>query len=312
MRDKRPQKETMRGLWVDAVGAAEGNSDGPPLYLTLPGADGLDVQRLIDAGLLELAENDAAIAAGDLWKVVAIERSTSAYMALRKRWQGLRILNDDLKAVLASTGPLRWPLGERERWCRAHVVNLDMDGAFVCEREEDMLTFPTVRLITKLAQLHMKRPAVNWVLCLTLAAQIDWALRDCEDIQRFLGENFRREERFAQHSRKLLGDRLFEALLDDRAVDMRRLHGQEQQALLMVLVPKKIVAETHGQGWSITTTHNLRYGGARRSQRMVSWMMSFRREARVAAEPHAVYSESLANALTNVGRIATDGRLQLG
>jgi hypothetical protein len=304
----------MRQLWVDAVGVADNlagpHKTDPPLYLTLPGAHGLDVQRLIDAGLVQVAEN-GAIAPQDVWKVVAVERNNKASLVLKERLRGLRVLNQDISGILASTGPLTWPRGEYERWCRARVVNLDLNNSLRCERwDGGRAVFPTVNLVSKLAQLHLKPPALDWVLCLTLAAQIEWSSDHCEMVQWFLRENFRNEERFAVDSRALLGEHLFDALMSEHPVDMAALSGDMKQALLMVFVPKKIVRETHGQGWKILTTHNLRYGG-RDSQRMVSWLMQFTQEPRVDVEPGAVYSESLAAALAGAGVIDMDGELRL-
>jgi hypothetical protein len=309
MGENRPEKETVRGLWVDAVSEAEDDPDGPPLYLTLPGAHGHDVQRLIDAKLVRLAQN-GAVAREDIWKVVAVESNNDAFLALKRRLPGLRVLNENVKGILSSTGPLTWPRGQNEAWCRARVVNLDLSSALGCERDpDDKLVFPTIQLIWKLAQLHLKQPSLDWVLCLTVAAQIDWAPENCRAIQQFLCENFEREENFARASRALLGERLFNLLMAEEAVDMTKLSGKDQQALLMVFVPKKIVTETYQLGWRIGTTHNLRYGGPR-SQRMVSWVMHFAREPRVTAEPKAVYSESLAGTLVSAGAIAADGQLQ--
>jgi hypothetical protein len=79
----------------------------------------------------------------------------------------------------------------------------------------------------------------------------------------------------------------------------------------MVFVPKKIVSETHGLGWRVITHYNLRYGGRSRSQRMVSWLIRFTQEPRVAREPRAVYSESLAETLTGAGLIQPDGEIQM-
>jgi hypothetical protein len=307
MGENRPEKETMRRLWVEAVSEAGVDPSGPPLYLTLPGAHGLDVQRLIDAQLLRLAEN-GAVAPEDSWKVVAVESNNEAFLALKRRLPGLRVLNENIRGILSSTGPLTWPRGKNEDWCRAHVVNLDLESALGCERDASGgVVFPTVQLIVKLAQLHLKEPALDWVLCLTLAARVEWTLDDCEVAQRFLRENFKLDDSFAADSRALLGDRLFDALMEERPLDLTVLSDLEQQSLLMVLVPKKIVAETYRLGWRVSTTHNLRYGGHSRSQRMVSWVMQFTREPRVAAEPLAVYGESLAEILARVGAVDAEG-----
>jgi hypothetical protein len=309
MAEQRPDKETMRQIWVDAVAKADSPSQDPPLYLTLPGAHGLDVKRLVDAGLVRLAEN-GAIAADHVWKVVAVESNKAAYTALKSRMPGLRVLNVPISGILASTGPLTWPRGEHERWCRARVINLDLNGALHCERDaQDGLIFPTMQLIAKFAQLHLKTPALDWVLCMTVAATIDWPAEDCEFVQRFLRENFQRESQFAEDSQRLLGASLFDAINTESPVDMNALTRSEQQTLLMVFVPKKIVAETYSQGWRIATTYNVRYGGRGGSQRMASWVIRFELEPRVTAEPQAVYSESVALALSRVCTIGPDGTL---
>jgi hypothetical protein len=309
MGDNRADKATVRDFWVDVVAAADADETGPPLYLTLPGAWGLDVERLVEAGIVRLAEN-GAILEEDAWKVVAVESNNDAFLTLKKRLPGLRVLNENIRGILASTGPLTWPRGEHLRWCRAHVVNLDLSSTLRCERDEQQgLIFPTVQLIWKIAHLHLRKPSLDWVLCLTVAAAIDWPKEDCELVQRFLRENFMREDKFANDSQAFLGTDLFDAIVADEALDMNALTREEQQSLLMVFVPKKIVADTYAQGWRITTTRNLRYGGLGGSQRMASWVIEFVREPRVTAEPHAVYSECLAEALVGVATIRPDGTL---
>jgi hypothetical protein len=310
MREDRPDKRAVRELWVAAVANAAGATGGQevPLYLTLPGAHGLDIQRLVDEGLVKLAEN-RAIAAEDQWKVVAIESSGSARLELKRRFTGgLRIISDDLHAILHSTGPFTWPRGDKARYCRARVVNLDFNSSLRVERDErGTYVFPKIQLIGKLAELHMKSPSLDWVLCLTFAASIDWPLAACRQIQGFLRENFQEEEQFADDSREVLGDVLFERLLGSDPVDMGQLAEGEQQALLMVLVPKKVIRETYGRGWKVTTAHNLRYGGHGKSGRMVTWMMRFTRDRRAEEQPRALYSESLSLALTQAGLVAADG-----
>jgi hypothetical protein len=313
MGQHRPEKETMRQLWVEAVslvtGATARSRAHPPLYLTLPGSEGLDIQQLIDRRIVRLAENHA-IAPEDEWKVVAVERNSKALLKLKQKLPGLRVLNQDIKGMLASTEPLTWPQGEHEHLCRARVVNLDLDSSLRCEpRPNGRVAFPTVKLIGKFAQLHLKDPALDWMLCLTVAANIHWEPKQCEKVQSFLRENFQREERFALDSRALLGEDLFESLLSKKSLDMTTLSGVDAQALLMVFVPKKIIYDTYAQGWKIVTTRNLRYGGQDKSQRMVSWMMSFTHEPRVDDEPQAVYSENLAQTLARAGSIDPDGVL---
>jgi hypothetical protein len=311
MAKDRADKRAIREIWVGVVADANDAAETAdlPLYLTLPGAEGRDIIRLVETNILTLAEN-RAIAQKDLWKVVAVERSNGAALQLRRRFKGLKVVAQDIGGVLRSTGPLRWPEGEHERFCRARVVNLDLNSALRAERAENRTVFPTVQLVTKLAQLHLKPPALDWVLCLTVATQIDWPLDVCKTVQQFLRENFLVERKFADDSRAVLGDAVFDLLIGDEAVDFTSLSRAEQQSLLMVFVPKKIVADTYRQGWRIETTRNLRYGGQGGSARMATWVMEFQREPRVDGEPQAVYSESLSLALEVAGAVAPDGTVR--
>jgi hypothetical protein len=311
MREDRPDKQTVRGLWVDAVveAAGVGDQDAAPLYLTLAGARGLDIERLIEVGLVTLAEN-RAIADRDQWKVVAVESNNAARLELKERFTGLRVIGENLKGMLHSTGPFTWPQGEKARYCRALVVNLDFNSALRVEREEDgRYVMPTFQIIAKIAELHLKPPALDWMLCLTLAAQIDWPAEVSAQVQAFLRDNFMAEERFAASSTEVLGEQLYQRLLDQQPLDLTSLSEQEQQALLMVFVPKRVVADSFHRGWKVTTAHNLRYGGSR-SGHMVTWLMRFSQDQRGHTQPRELYSESLELALAKTGAVAADGHLQ--
>src|SRR5262245_37762567 len=85
MVEGRPAKQAMRNLWLDI--AKECNQTTPdtiPLYLTLSGAEGHDIQRLIDEGILELTET-RSVATGHQSKVVAIEHNPLAVLHLQKK-----------------------------------------------------------------------------------------------------------------------------------------------------------------------------------------------------------------------------------
>jgi hypothetical protein len=310
MAEDRPEKQTVRELWVRAViEAGSGSDEGAPLYLTLAGARGLDIERLIEEGLVSREENQA-IAEQDQWKVVAVESNNSARLELKERFTGLRIVGENLKGMLHSTGPFTWPQGEKARYCRARVVNLDFNSSLSIERDaQGHYVLPTIQIITKIAELHLKAPALDWMLCLTCAAKINWPKAACEQVQAVLRENFKAEERFANDSRTVLGDTLYERLLADETVDMATLSESEQQALLMVFVPKRIVADTYHRGWKITTAQNLRYGG-NRSGRMVTWLMHFTQDHRGQTQPRTLYSESLDLALAKTGSVGSDGQLR--
>lgn len=63
MAAERPEKQTVRGIWVEEVRRVQdaARPKGVPLYLTLPGAHGGDILALADEGIIELAENGAIV-----------------------------------------------------------------------------------------------------------------------------------------------------------------------------------------------------------------------------------------------------------
>src|SRR4051812_11420940 len=93
MSEQRPEKETVRGLWLQQVinyDQAFPEDQGEPLYLTLSGAEARDVRAVIHAGVVDLTET-GAIAREDAHKIVAVERSPSAVLALNREFRGLKI-----------------------------------------------------------------------------------------------------------------------------------------------------------------------------------------------------------------------------
>src|SRR5689334_3514429 len=105
MAKKRPAKEHLRQLWVDEVrGASDASTDkSVPLYLTLPGAQVLDIRALIKGGLLTTTET-GAVAKDEVWKVVAVEESEPAVAVLLGEIPGLRVLTSAIQNVLRGPG----------------------------------------------------------------------------------------------------------------------------------------------------------------------------------------------------------------
>src|SRR5438128_8562239 len=167
MAAERPEKATMRSLWVEEVCRADsaGATDRVPLYVTLPGAHGRDIQALVDRGVLALSETGAVGDIADM-RVVAIERSANALVELGKRFPGLKILDQSLEALLHSTGSFKWPRGEHHQLFRAQVINLDLDEPLKAPTQEGQLSFPSLALIRKDATIHADTPCVEWTLCL--------------------------------------------------------------------------------------------------------------------------------------------------
>jgi hypothetical protein len=315
MSEERPEKNAMRDLWAECVSgvAPEDVSDGenpsPPLYLSLCGAKGLDILKLAEHGVVARTET-GAIAEQDLGKVVAIEEDPQAALELRERFSGLDVLDRKVEDLLKMPSDLAWPDKKLRRILRSRVVNLDLTKSLVARIRQNQLQFPVVKMIEKFAILHAQDPHVNWSLCLTLHADLALDAGALTRISSFLADNFKREEVYAAASSGLLGDDLYERLRKGKCPDklVKELEPLDIQNLLMALVPKRIISDTHRHGWKVTTRRNLRYGTAPAAP-MVSWILDFEWDPRGSSSPKELYSESLEGAVAWVEEIDSDGQL---
>lgn len=309
MQDERPEKAAIRELWLEAVlnfDQADPNDD-VPLYLTLSGARGLDIDLLVQRQVIPTTEN-GAIPLTHRHRVVAVENNGLAVTALQKRFPGLKILEHPFHNLLRSESPLRWPDGDDERFCCARVVNLDLDASLEARLDASQLAFPVLQWVGKLAQLHATRQ-LDWTLCLTLHGETPWPHDASVAVQEFLSDNFAHDDVFASASRDLLGEDLFDEIVATKAVDLAKRRSDEQQQVLMVLVPKKIAHLACVQGWRVDTRRNLRYGGIGGRAPMVTWILDFSWDSNASRLPHTVLRDSVRSALSGVGTIEEDGTI---
>jgi hypothetical protein len=311
MAAERPEKKTVRALWVEEVRHAKAIAvdDTVPRYLTLPGALGLDIAVLVEAGLVEVTPT-GALANPRRMELIAVERSAEAVIELQRRWPGLKILTEPLQSLLRSTSMVSFPEGEHRRFFRAQVINFDLDEPLKAIVERDQLMFPVLALVRKLATLHAEPPRVDWTLCLTLHGEVAWQAESDELACRFLCSNFERDQRFSDQAQDLLGKGLYEAIRHNpRTVSVRNRPFEEQQRFIKVLVPKRIAFDAHTLGWNVDTRENLHYGGTSRRAPMVTWVMRHTSDPRASTEPDMVYREAIARSLERCGRIDSRGRL---
>ena len=311
MSEHRPEKETIRALWGDLVENVLGNVAGSnePVYTTLSGAEGRDIRALVDRGVIRLTEV-GAVAPEDAQKVVAIENRSLAVLELQERFPGLRIVTSAIQNIICGPKVFAWPEGDNKKFCRAAVVNLDLDECLKDEDDDGHTIFPILEWVSKLSQLHAQKPRTEWHLCLTLHGEINWSPSAGLEVQSFLAENFCRDSTFSKTTRGFIGDVLFERIETGAIPDMRELSRVEQQKLLMVFVPKKIASFAFQHGYRLTVDHNLHYGGGKGTAPMVTWIIHFQNDRRASANPDAVYRESLRAVLVNAGNIAADGEIQ--
>jgi hypothetical protein len=310
MDDERPEKRAVRELWVEEAVQSEIRfpEDEEPLYLTLCGAHGRDISELIDRGLVTLTETNS-ISNEDKFKIIAVESSPLAVLELQRRYPGLKILETNFQNIIRGPDPFTWPNREEESYCRARVINLDLNSSLAARVREGEVFFPILAWIAKLGRLHATPPRRDWSLCLTLHGQIEWSTEVCIFVQRFLAENFTREERFAAACKHVLGQDLCGRISQDPVLDFSGLSREAQQQLLMTFVPKLITQLVLNQGWLVDTERNLRYGAPGHAP-MVTWVVRFQWSAAALETPDQSYRVALAGILRSAGSIGVDGSIQ--
>jgi hypothetical protein len=313
MLEERPEKETMRELWASAVmEAIEAGSDGngSPLYLSLCGAKGLDILKLVERGIISRTET-GAIAEEDLGKLYAIESNRSAALTLQDEFGGLEVLENSIENILQMPSDLTVPGKKLRKVLRSKVINLDLNSCLAAELKQNQLQFPVIKMVEKLSRLHAEAPHVDWTLCLTLHAALKFHDGAFTRIAAYLAENFSKAAEYAEASSKLLGGDLYEMLSDGSCEDetAKELSAEKIQALMMALIPKRIISDTHRHGWKVSTRRNLRYGAGGAHAPMVSWILDFEWDGRSSSSPDSLYSESLNNALNGVAEIDSAGQL---
>ncbi len=296
MAEDRAPKRVIRGLWIERVVelAPEHDPEAGPLYLTLCGALGREIEMLIERGVIRRAENGEAIEEADVSKVIAVESSPEAVLALQRRFPGLRIVEKSVRDMVRSENPMAWPetRAEDRHMTRARVINLDLDEPLLVSEVQAVPRFPILTVISKMAQIHADRPD-DWVLCLTLHGQIYWTASVALSIQRFLLDNFDLEEAFRESARAHLGQELFDLVNGETAIEWEPRNIIEHQLMLMLVVPKTIAHLVASQGWRITSARCLRYGGTQSRAPMVSWILDFTWDTRGGMQGTTVYRESL-------------------
>lgn len=310
MAEERLEKGTIRSLWaaeVEAVALAHPNSSQPWL-LTLGGAEGRDIQLLIEKGVVGLTEVNS-IAEKDKNKIVAVENSTIAAAALQRKFIGLRIKEADIASLVRGDELFAWPQGDDEVCCRAHVVNLDLDTPLKALNRDGHVVFPVLAWVKKLCLLHSRSPRTDWILCLTLHGEVVWPEEVNQWTKSFLLENFRREPNFSKSCENFFGPELYGTISGHDDIDFTSLASADQQKFIMVMVPKLIANFVHNEGWRVHTEHCLRYGGDGVHAPMATWIVRFTWNGNAAITPDSLYRSALNDILSGAGNVNNDGSI---
>lgn len=272
MKKERPEKDQLRTEWIKLV--AEANEEQAtnkryPLYLTLSGAEGLDIKKLFGVGVLHRTEN-GGVDQDEFWKVVAIESNKEAHAKIQQVIPGLRVKNGDLNSLLNGDTPIRYPRGDiQDAFCAA-VINIDLNSPLHLANQE---TYTEVAWIKKIAILQGVGERKSWKLCLTLNAKLDQST--LKPLQAVLADNFRNCHVFAKRSCNYLGKSLFQKIFDNDP-DLIR-NKDDLQAALLLGMPKLLAQTLMPLGWIPEMSLAGRYGDSSSGQAlMVTWIFSFR------------------------------------
>ena len=208
MRAERSEKIVVRELWIRTLKRYDRDYQHPDelLYVTLPGAEGREIELLLEHRLIRLTEV-GSITQESMTRIAAIESSSLAVGSLQRKYPGLKIYQTNFGGLVRGDGLLTYPQGDEKACCRARVINLDLNETLAPQSDINV-SFPVLIWIQKLGELHAANPRLDWCLYLTLHGEVHWTQHVSETVRSFLRENFERAEMFCRHARAVLGAKL--------------------------------------------------------------------------------------------------------
>jgi hypothetical protein len=308
MSSDRPAKDSIRTWWVE-----EAKSRLPvarrlkvPVYFTLPGAAGRDIQALINEGLIRVNES-GGILDEDAGLIVALENNMLAYGELKKRFPGLAVRHTSVEALLGNQ-PDQYPTGLDKKLCRATIINLDFNSALQVATDGSV---KAIVLAEKFARIHegsKDRPVVPWALCLTLNASFTGADVNVESQHSFLLDQVADSDEL-----RVALQEIAPWLLEHDYDLATEADTEKLQRALACLVPTLIARTVSQHGWRVAAKYLARYGhDAQDTASMVTFVLDMTWDEAARAQPNAAAKQThgtLAQAMRAVGK---DGTVDAG
>jgi hypothetical protein len=305
MAEERPAKQRIREIWVNEVRQQKATTAPElPFYLTLSGAAGLDIQRLIEEEVIVTTES-GAIADTDNERVISVERDSLAVLEIARRFPGLKIIEGDIFNELRGASPIRYPEErEKRRIYQATVINLDLTRPLTYDDNRE--NFPQLEGIIKLADIHRSEGYVDWRLLLTFQGGIYWSTEVQQNVQSFLIEYSQAHADIGMCVNKVLGEDVYTMLQAGQHINLAEIETEAQQSFVMLFVPLYLIVKLTSQGWLVEVTHSIRYGGEADTGTapIVTWAIRLRHDIRT---PLTLVNESLTTLSTSCARIDIEG-----
>jgi hypothetical protein len=309
---ERPAKATVRALWLREVRRYEATNHERPLYLTLPGALGKDIEMLVDAAVLTRTET-GAISEPDRHKVVAIESNSDAIYSLQQRFPGLAIREQNLMEIIGGSSSYSWPNQERRADFCARVVNLDLDRSLQALVNGQDISFPLIKAIKKISQLHHEPQAgqkLPWSLCVTVNGSMNWQPEVFGYLVAFLASNCTHHPDFSEKLSAILGGDLVATMIRDRAdVPKESFSAEQLQILACIFLAKQIVESTNEHAWQLAQSECLIYGGEAGHAPMVTLILTLEAAEPELGRPARRYDFNLSKLLPSLGKVDMRGNV---
>ncbi|MCY4046795.1 MAG: hypothetical protein OXF42_01610 [Candidatus Dadabacteria bacterium] len=314
MARKRPEKNYIRNEWVKIVkNIQEKRSDtGVPLYVTLSGREGKDIDCLIKHGILEQTET-GAIRDKDTWKVVAIEKNGPAATELRRKFPGLDVRNDDVLDLICGPGEISYPNSDNEdeiKLWKASVVNLDYDSSLKMTLEGRSVRFGVIQTLKKISAIQNECTSGEWYIFLTLNATLNFGAEHWNYIKETLNDNLRQVPRFRDDFFTKIIVQKGLTQIEDSIITNIKSCSSLQQKLLLSLVPKLLAQKTRDHMWAISVNQSFMYGdNADNGARMTSWIINFKKplNSKINTDDQC-YKQNVSGILANTVRLDSKGK----
>lgn len=303
-----PEKKLLRNKWVDAVKEAEkyhSGNDKYPLYVTLSGPEGKDIELLIKNNIIKITEN-GAINSDDQWKVVAIEKNGPKATELRNKFPGLKVKDSSVFDLLNDNCNANEKLNNSFLW-GASVINLDYNSRLEGIIENDRCSFDVIITLKKISEFQLSFESKYWCVLLTLNANL--VLDDIfwNEIIKTLKNNRYFNSEFCNEVDK---SEYFKNIDDIYYSSVSKIKDCDklQQKFVLNLVPNLFSQKIKEHCWEFSVIKAFSYGNNTSGRsRMASWILCLKQKSEDGLQKDLNFENQLSN-IINYYQIDQDGK----
>ena len=313
MMQERPEKTTIRERWIEIIAEVEKQirtDKKSPLYVTLAGAEGKDIECLINRGIIKKTET-GAISTDDKWKVVAIEKNGPTATELRRKYPGLDVRDEDVLSLIRGNAETLFPNPNHKDYhlWKAPVINLDYNSMLKGEVKNGKVVFEVTQTLKKISTIHHEAGSESqWYILLTLNANINLD-NDCwREIKQTLKDNMSSVVEFKKDLSSLIPLNESDDIDCDTIKKIKK-ESKLQQNLLLALIPKYFSQRIRDQRWEFKDVISFAYGNNTAGRaRMASWIICIEKPQDLKTDEQC-YQENVGKILKDCSFIDDNGKM---